>query len=226
MQYHLLAFVKTILFVLGALLPIMNPPGNAPIFHSLTFGASEATRNKLAWRVAINTFLLLVGGMFIGTHVLSFFGISLPVVKVAGALVVIAMSWKLLTSEDTGKIDSNVPESMWTTELVTKKAFYPITFPFTVGPGSISVAITLGAGLKDSSTPIAITLIAAVTALLIAAATVYLSNRFAGVLVRMLGDTGTTVMMRMYAFILLCIGVQILWDGITGLVLQFRTLSG
>jgi multiple antibiotic resistance protein len=224
MQVHLLAFLKTVFFVLAALLPIMNPPGNAPIFHSLTAGASDTTRNALAWRVAVNAFILLVGGMFIGTHVLAFFGISLPVVKVAGGLLVIATAWKLLDTEETPKLDAS-PGSLWTTELATKKAFYPLTFPLTVGPGSISVAITLGAGLRIPQVPVIITLVAAVFALGLAAAAVYFSNRFAGVLVRLLGDTGTTVMLRMYSFILLCIGVQILWDGVGGLLLQLHAIG-
>ncbi|QRX83783.1 MarC family protein [Glaciimonas sp. PAMC28666] len=222
MQFHLLAFVKTVFFVLAALLPIMNPPGNAPIFHSLTAGASDATRNALAWRVAVNTFILLVAGMFIGTHVLAFFGISLPVVKVAGGLLVIATAWKLLNTEEVQKVET-IPGSLWTKELASKKAFYPLTFPFTVGPGSISVAITLGAGLRIPQVPVILTLVAAIVALALASAAVYFSNRFAGVLVRLLGDTGTTVMLRMYSFILLCIGVQILWDGVGGLLLQLHT---
>jgi len=224
MQLHLLAFLKTVFFVLAALFPIMNPPGNAPIFHSLTAGASDTTRNALAWRVAVNTFILLVAGMFIGSHVLAFFGISLPVVKVAGGLLVIATAWKLLDTEEGPKVDA-IPGSLWTKELASKKAFYPLTFPFTVGPGSISVAITLGAGLRIPDVPAIITLVAAIFALALAAATVYLSNRFAGVLVRLLGDTGTTVMLRMYSFILLCIGVQILWAGIGGLLLQLHTMG-
>lgn len=222
MQFHLLAFVKTVFFVLAALLPIMNPPGNAPIFHSLTAGASDATRNALAWRVAVNTFILLVAGMFIGTHVLAFFGVSLPVVKVAGGLLVIATAWKLLNTEEVQKVET-IPGSLWTKELASKKAFYPLTFPFTVGPGSISVAITLGAGLRIPQVPVILTLVAAIVALALASAAVYFSNRFAGVLVRLLGDTGTTVMLRMYSFILLCIGVQILWDGVGGLLLQLHT---
>ncbi|MDY7546617.1 MarC family protein [Glaciimonas sp. CA11.2] len=224
MQFHLLAFVKTVFFVLAALLPIMNPPGNAPIFHSLTAGASDATRNALAWRVAVNTFILLVAGMFIGTHVLAFFGISLPVVKVAGGLLVIATAWKLLGMDEVQKVET-IPGSLWTKELASKKAFYPLTFPFTVGPGSISVAITLGAGLRIPQVPVIITLVAAVAALALASVAVYFSNRFAGVLVRLLGDTGTTVMLRMYSFILLCIGVQILWDGVGGLLLQLRSIG-
>ncbi|PFH10378.1 multiple antibiotic resistance protein [Collimonas sp. PA-H2] len=221
MEFHLLSFMKTVLFVLAALLPIMNPPGGAPIFHSLTITASDATRNSLARRVAINSFLLLVGGMFIGTHVLAFFGLSLPVVKVAGGLLVVATSWKMLNSDEMPKGEA-VPESLWTEELASKKAFYPLAFPLTVGPGSISVAITLGAGVRVPNVPLPLSLVAAVVGLALAALTVYLSNRFAGVLIRLLGDTGTTVMQRMTSFILLCIGVQILWDGVSGLLMLWQ----
>ncbi|MFC5472914.1 MarC family protein [Paraherbaspirillum soli] len=220
MEFHLLSFMKTVLFVLAALLPIMNPPGIAPIFHSLTISASDATRNSLARRVAINAFILLMAGMFIGTHVLAFFGLSLPVVKVAGGLLVVATAWKMLNTDEMPKMEA-VPDSLWTHELASKKAFYPLAFPLTVGPGSISIAITLGAGVHAPNTnvPLPLTMIAAIVGLALAAFAVYLSNRFAGLLIRLLGDTGTTVMLRMTSFILLCIGVQILWDGVSGLLL-------
>lgn len=218
MELHLFSFMKTVLFVLAALLPIMNPPGIAPVFHALTLSASDTTRNTLAWRVAINAFILLIAGMFIGTHVLAFFGISLPVVKVAGGLLVVATAWKMLNTDEMPQTET-IPDSLWTQELASEKAFYPLAFPLTVGPGSISVAITLGAGVQVSNVPLPLTLAAAIVGLALAAAAVYLCNRFAGLLIRLLGDTGTTVMLRMTAFILLCIGVQILWDGVSGLLI-------
>ncbi|MBC7488853.1 MAG: hypothetical protein H7240_01270 [Glaciimonas sp.] len=88
------------------------------------------------------------------------------------------------------------------------------------------MAITIGAGLKISDIPIVITLVAGLVALALAAATVYFNNRFAGgVLVRLLGDTGTKMTLRMYSFILLCIGVQVMWDGIGRLLLQLRAMG-
>lgn len=98
----------------------MNPPGNALIFQPLNAGASDTTRNALTWRVVFNTFILLVVGMFIGMHILAFFGISLPVVKVAGAVLVIATVWKVM--EEAPKVDT-IPGSLWTKELASKKVF-------------------------------------------------------------------------------------------------------
>ena len=91
-------FFNAFLLVYAGLFPIINPVGNAPIFLGLTSSRTEAERNSLAYRVAINSFLLLAGSMFIGSHLLVFFGITLPVVRVAGGLVLIAFGWKLLHS--------------------------------------------------------------------------------------------------------------------------------
>ena len=91
-------FFNAFLLVYAGLFPIINPIGNAPIFLGLTSSGTEAERNTLARRVAINSFLLLAGSMFVGSHLLVFFGITLPVVRVAGGLVLIAFGWKLLHS--------------------------------------------------------------------------------------------------------------------------------
>jgi multiple antibiotic resistance protein len=147
--------------------------------------------------------------LFVGSHVLEFFGISLPVVRVAGGLVVTAFGWKILNAE---------PEKPATDATVVKMlpdAFYPLTMPLTVGPGSISVAITLGSqrpkteGLEH----MALLMTGAVAGTLAMALSVYLSYRFAQRLVSLLGPHGTQVVVRLSAFILLCIGIQILWNG-------------
>src|SRR6185437_13758693 len=131
-------FADTILLSYAALFPIVNPVGSAPLFLGLTQFCSDKERNALALRVAINSFFLLLGSLFMGTHVLEFFGISLPVVRIGGGLVVTAFGWKLLNSDAPhegadAKANSTIPD-----------AFYPLTMPLTVGPGSISVAISLG----------------------------------------------------------------------------------
>jgi multiple antibiotic resistance protein len=134
-------FFNAFLLVYAGLFPIINPIGNAPIFLGLTSSCTEAERNTLAHRVAINSFLLLAGSMFIGSHLLVFFGITLPVVRVAGGLVLIAFGWKLLHSgaevEDQRLAGAKGRPA-------TDDSFYPLTMPLTVGPGSISVAVALG----------------------------------------------------------------------------------
>ena len=136
--------------MVGALFPIVNPLGNAPIFLMLTRGLSDQGRAKLARTIAVNGLVLMVVSIFIGTHILGFFGISLPVVQVSGGLVVIATGWALLrqSDDDDETVDAKRPcnEANY-----MRQAFYPLTLPLTVGPGSISMAITVGANRTEGS---------------------------------------------------------------------------
>ena len=203
-------FANGFLLVYAALFPIINPIGSAPLFLGLTEFCTEQQRNGLAARVAFNSLVLLLGSMFIGSHVLEFFGISLPVVRIGGGLVVTAFGWKLLNSEtpDGTRAQTSgvrtVPES-----------FYPLTMPLTVGPGSISVAISLGSQRPKVDDLAAMMQLggAALAGAVAIVVTVYLCYRFAQKLVGMLGSSGTHVVVRLSAFILVCIGIQILWSG-------------
>jgi len=134
---------KALFLFLSALFPIVDPLGGAPIFLALTQGYSRETRRSLAWRIALDSFYLLMGSYLIGSHVLAFFGISLPVVQVSGGLVVVASGWTLLKQPD--ETERNDAMATVDTAEPLRRAFYPLTLPLTVGPGSISVAITLGA---------------------------------------------------------------------------------
>src|SRR4051794_36390542 len=137
------ALVKSALLVLSALVPIVNPLGTSPIFLSLTAGYSSSSRTILSRKIALNSFWLLAGSMLIGSHILNFFGISIPVVQVGGGLVVISAGWRLLQQEP--EEARATAEKQITNEDIANRAFYPLTLPLTVGPGSISVALTLGA---------------------------------------------------------------------------------
>ncbi len=210
-------FANTFLLVYASLFPIVNPVGGAPIFLGLTRYLSDAERARLARSVAINSFLLLFCSLFVGSHVLEFFGIALPVVSVAGGLVVSAFAWRLLHASAERfdqRLDRTSGEPVAPTD-----SFYPLTLPLTVGPGSISVAITLGsqrpAGLDHADM---VTVVAAATlGLLAIAATIYLSYRFAEKTAATIGESATNVIVRLTAFILLCIGIQIIWKGYSGL---------
>jgi multiple antibiotic resistance protein len=209
-------FVNAFLLVYAALFPIVNPISSAPLFLGMTRFCTDAERNILARGVAINSFFLLLGSVFIGSHVLEFFGISLPVVRIAGGLVVTAFGWKLLNAApepfEAGAADPPTALKV--------DAFYPLTMPLTVGPGSISVAITLGSQrprIADFS-HLAQLAGAAIIGIIAISATVYLCYRFADRTVAALGTTGTNVVVRLSAFIMLCIGIQILWSGWTELM--------
>jgi multiple antibiotic resistance protein len=216
MKTELIAAGKEMLLVIGALLPIVNPLGNAPIFLAMTSWGSTEIRQVLAWRIAVNAFTLLLLSIFIGSHILTFFGISLPIVQVGGGLLVAAAGWRLLDIREDELTTADT--TAWSPDEVIRRAFYPLTLPLTVGPGSISVAITLGANTMRSQ----IALWAVITAILIATAVVavsiYFCYRFADKMARLLGDNGTRIFLRLSAFIVLCVGVQIVWNGAIGLV--------
>jgi multiple antibiotic resistance protein len=153
--------------------------------------------------------------MLIGSHILSFFGISLPVVQVGGGLIVVANGWMLLQQrEEPAQVQSN---KRITCDDISASAFYPLTLPLTVGPGSISVAITLGANEALNHGSIT-RLLAAIIGTALVAITVYLSYRFAENLARLLGESAMNVIVRLSSFILVCIGVQIVWNGVKALV--------
>jgi len=211
------ALVQSALVTIAALMPIVNPIGSAPIFLSMSADLPNVGRHRLARSVAWNAFLMLMASMLVGSHVLAFFGISLPVVRVGGGLLVTASGWRMLNAEDTrGKTTPKVSEA-WEREMA-RRAFYPLTFPLTVGPGSISIAITLGARVSGRGGSGLMNVITDLVAVLIVSLTVFLSYRFASRLISYLGETGTTVFLRLSSFILLCVGVSIVWSGILGLI--------
>ena len=206
--------IKTFLLVYAGLFPIVNPIGGAPIFLGLTRHCTRPERNALALSVASNSLFLLLGSLLGGSYVLEFFGLTLPIVRVAGGLVVAATGWNLLKAGD----EDNVRDDH--TPVVPTDPFYPLTMPITVGPGSIAVAITLGSERPRGAdlTHVALLGGAAIAGLIAMAMTIYVCYRFADNTVRVLGEEGTNVLVRLSAFILFCIGIAIIWDGYSELV--------
>lgn len=211
----------TIFVIVAGLFPIINPPGAGFIVLSMMPRATEAERAELARRIAINSFAILVVSLSVGAYVLAFFGISIPALRIAGGLVVAKAGWDLLQSASADD-DDEPRESPPAAEPVRARsmrarAFYPLTLPITVGPGSISVAIALGTGAPSHG--MSVPHLAGVgVALLLLAVSIYLCVRFASRIGQLLGTAGTEVAARLFAFVMLCIGVQILWLGVSGLL--------
>jgi multiple antibiotic resistance protein len=204
---------KNLFLILSALFPIVDPLGGSPIFLAMTREYSPVTRRALSLRIAMNSFFLLVGSYFVGTHILSFFGISIPVVQVGGGLIVFSTGWALL------KQNYDDPKAVKNTIQPTDPfhdAFYPLTLPLTVGPGSISVAITLGANSHNQGFSLW-NILAAIIGSALLAASIFLCYGFADRLRRIVGPTGMTVIMKLTSFLLVCIGVNIIWNGVSAL---------
>lgn len=208
--------LKAIFLVVSALFPVVNPLGGSPIFLSLTGDYDTAERTALSRLIAMNSFVLLVGSYLIGTHILSFFGISLPVVQVGGGLVVISTAWALLqqgSDDERTRVHQRIQGRD-----ASRDAFYPLTLPLTVGPGSISVAITLGANAPNHYPEKLAVIVGAIVGSAAIGISVYLCYAFADRLARILGPTGMSVVLRLTSFLLVCIGVQILWNGLRALI--------
>lgn len=225
MSMAMIVFFKALLVVPITLLPILNPIAIAPIFLSMTGPIEPEIANRLAKRIAINCFFLLMGAIFIGSYVLDFFGISLPIVRVAGGIVVGMAGWKLLNDQSQDKLLNSVAAShggQWSREELRRRSFYPFSFPLTVGPGTIAASVTLGTQMPHKPIDWLLTSLASAMGVLLTTLVVYLCYRFARNMERFLGDIGATVLMRLSAFILLCIGIEIGWAGVSDLIADVR----
>src|SRR5690242_9988091 len=205
-------FLESMLLSLAALLPIVNPLGAAPVYLAKTVDLTPTEHAELSRRVALNSFVLLLASLLIGTYVLDFFGLSVPIVQVAGGIVVCAAGWELLRAERV-----LVQMEAEPTDIATR-AFYPLTLPLTVGPGTISVAITFGAHHTQNVPSVILEGAAEVIGAFLIALSGFVCYRYADRILRKLGETGTSVLIRLSAFILLCVGVQIFWTGASALL--------
>ena len=207
-------FLRGLILVPVTLLPIINPLSSAPVFAA-TVGANRTVAGKLARQVAINAWFVLVVSMLIGTYVLTLFGISLPVVRIGGGLLVAATAWRMLhhtEDDDVHAVAAHDAVLLSDAEIV-QRSFFPITFPLTTGPGTIAASIALGAQIPAEPALYAVgVLVAGAGAALVSVVLFLIFKNSVAVLAR-LGKIGTLVLIRLMAFILLCIGIEIIWTG-------------
>ena len=222
---------KYFAFGFSALLPVVNPLGSALVFLGLVGVVPAEVYRSLARRIAINTILFFAVIELIGSTILHFFGISLPIVQVSGGLVLASMGWSLLNQKDPQTTVEEAHAEVQSTAQVRRSTleqgtFYPLTFPVTAGPGCIVVMLTLGA--HASTKTITDTVLAhagLLLAVVLLSALVYVCYAYAPQITRKISPSTAHGILRVVAFILLCIGVQIAWNGASALlatVLQHR----
>jgi multiple antibiotic resistance protein len=209
----------TAAFLVGfpAIFSIVNPVGNALTFLNMTADRTHRERVVLARRVGLYSLTVLLGSIWFGAYVLAFFGISIGALRIAGGLAVAVQAWTMLMAPDqilapksqNGKTASGPRQDV---------AFFPLTMPFTAGPGSIAVAIALGAESGSENGRQIWAFGGTTLAALAIAALVWIIYASADRLSLLLGVSGERVLGRLVAFLLLCIGVQMLWTGIEGLL--------
>jgi multiple antibiotic resistance protein len=208
--------MATFLLAFGALFSIVNPLSGAFIFFGATQGMEPKTRAAVSRWVAIYAFCIVAASLYVGAYVLSFFGISIPVLRVAGGIVVSMSGWRMLNEPDaTEQRRSEAPAYPRSIDTPPSRlAFYPLTMPLTTGPGTISVAISIGASRPGGSYASLISFfLETLAATLLLVLLVYASYRNSGRLADLVGPTGTSIVVRLSAFLLFCIGIQVFWNG-------------
>ena len=206
--------MTTFLLAFGALFSIVNPLSGAFIFFGATREIDPRVRAQVARWVAIYAFCIVTLSLYIGAYVLSFFGISIPVLRVAGGIIVATSGWRMLNAPDaTEQRRSETPTPRSTDVPPSRLAFYPLTMPLTTGPGTISVAISLGASRPNSLHGLAEFFVETLAAVVLIVLLIYASYRNSARLAGLIGVTGTSIIVRLSAFLLFCIGIQVLWNG-------------
>jgi multiple antibiotic resistance protein len=249
-------FARTVILVPVSLLPILNPIANVPFFVTMLGEADDRTVRYVSRLVATYCFVMIVAAILLGAHVLGFFGVSLPIVRIGGGLLVAASGWRLMGDRDADSVRPQFAAAYGTTparaslvatdqetarparppatdaapvplqpcamseDELRARAFYPISFPLTVGPGTLSASIAIGTTTPARALDWIVSVGGIAVGSAVTAIAVFLSYRYSGWLVRKLGALGTVILRRLSAFILLCIGVELMWDGIEGLLSQ------
>jgi len=210
--------IGAFLLAFPALFSIVNPVGAAITFHQVTEG--RADRHQLAWRIAFNALLILLGSLLLGSYILNFFGVSLGALRVAGGLVVAIRAWQLLMQPEVNenrKTNAAAPAEQGQEDV----AFFPLTMPFTTGPGAISVAIALASQRPSDGNGVLEFFAGVSIAAILVALLVGISYRWSGKVLALLGASGARVMSRLVAFLLLCVGVQIITSGLESLISSY-----
>jgi multiple antibiotic resistance protein len=208
-------FYKIMCLMFLSLIPIINPIGMASIFLSLTSHFSPEERHKIAYKVALFSALILIGVLFIGPFILYFFGLSLPFIRVAGGLLVSITAWQMMnTKSKLSKEEKRENED--SDEII----IFPLTLPITAGAGAIAITLSIALNLPNEFTVNAISQYAgAISGILLMALLIAVCYRFSDYILDKIGKTGSSVVTRLSAFVLLAIGISVVWDGLLALII-------
>jgi multiple antibiotic resistance protein len=203
---------------LFALLPIINPFSTAPMFLAMTEGDSDEYRQKQARKAVIYMVCILIAFLVSGSFIMSFFGLSLPGLRIAGGILVAGVGMRMLRPKDEG-------EQTMAEKLETKRkrdiSFTPLAMPSLAGPGAISVTIGLTSLAKSW-----LDFVSIIIGILLVAIVVYLTLRLSTKLVGFLGVTGLNAMTKIMGFLILCVGVQFIVNGIVEVAYSPELIGG
>lgn len=202
---------ESMLFMFASLIPVLNPFGGAMFFLTLTNGVDPTMRAHMANRIAIYSTIVLFVSLYAGNLILTFFGISIDILRVAGGIVLFSAGWQALNAPSSDE-NTAAPKPLSARALSTM-AFYPFTLPLTTGPGAISVAVAFGATpMRDWGDTIG-----TIVGLILSAVLVWVCYRYSDRITRAVGAAFADALARIFAFILICLGVATFWTGFSHL---------
>ena len=195
------------------LFPILNPPAMAPVFYEITSDTLEVQRNRIAFAVARYTFYLLIAVLLVGGWILKILGVPIEFIGIAGGLLLFHTAWGMLNRGD--RVTHTERKEI---QDLTSKEFFPLTMPMTAGPGAI--AVTLSMVPKDGIFTMAaiLDIVGTCAGIAASAITVWIFYRFSGDFISRLGENGKATIGQISAFVLLAIGVQLVWTSLKALI--------
>ncbi len=204
-------FWELILGTIIALLPVVNPLASAPTFLAITEGDSPAHRLAQLRRACVYMVAILVSFLIGGTFIMNFFGISIPGLRIAGGLLVAGIGSAMLVGKPRGRTAEDPAEE----EARAKRdvSFSPLAMPMLSGPGSIAVTVgftSLARGLLDYA--------AIILGILIVAVISYAVLRLSERITQVIGANGMNALSKVMGFLILCIGIQFVVNGVLGII--------
>lgn len=211
------AFLGAFIYTFTTLIPVINPFSGAMFFVTLSSQLSDGDRAYVAGRIAIFSLIILVVSLFAGHLILGFFGISVGVLRCAGGIVLFAAGWSALNAPSHEASKATAPQNLPRSRLKAM-AFFPFTLPLTTGPGAIAVSVALGTSLPFNVANIGGTIIAIIATVIV----IWLCYRYSDRVSKAVGAAGADALARIFAFILICLGVSIFWQGFSELWLALN----
>jgi multiple antibiotic resistance protein len=208
-----------------ALFHVVNPIGSGVLFLNLTHEANNVIRRRLARKVAINSLIILCVTLLIGVYILKLFGITIPIVQICGGAMILNMGWRSVNYDDSVN-ESDKKKSLASgmeEHSYDSQTFYPYTFPFTIGPGSIAVTLTISAEyITNSPGNDLLQYVACLISVILICITIFICYSSADYLMGKISEQVRRVIMKILSFVLLCIGGQIITNGVIEFLKQLR----
>jgi multiple antibiotic resistance protein len=205
--------LPTFLLGFSSLFPLINPVGTAFIVQPYFSELDDAARRRYVIRIVVICFVMGLVALHLGSYVLKLMGVSIPATQTAGGIVIAILGFNLLNSAETS------PADVQSGHKIDESIFYPLSFPLTLGPGGISTLIALSAHVHNPRDNwLSVEMLAVTLSLLVVLVIAYFCFFNATKVVRRLGPNGSQVLNRLMSFLVFCIGIQMTFSGIMGLI--------